>query len=478
MNNNVATLTCDECNREMAKAQRLHEGRRYCAICYARIFKRRLCPKCGNLARLPKSDGHAVCKKCETDKPCIRCKKTEYEVGKITPYGPVCNSCAPHFREPKPCGLCSKLSSRLTRVTRAGIELPVCPKCASRDHGTCQSCRRHRLLAEAQDGRMLCSTCLEQGEILCLSCDKPMPAGYGKTCEACYWLETFRKRLRIDQAAFSMQGMNEVFGEFGEWLLNEVGGQKSALSIHRYLPFFLEMERQWRCMPTYLELLKHFGAEGLRRVRLPMRWLEETKAVVADSIAREEDSNRRRIDAIMASLPAGTLGARTLISYRDRLMERVDAGKTTLHSMRLALRPAVSLFLKVDATGVKLPNQTELDRYLLEAPGQRAAISGFINFLNEKHNLELIPIVNNEHVSKSRRRKMEAELMALMKSGGEGEEFRRKWLSVALAYFHGLPRSTAGKLRENQIAIHENGSLSVVLNNTEYWVPQWGSSTM
>jgi hypothetical protein len=65
------------------------------------------------------------------------------------------------------------------------------------------------------------------------------------------------------------------FDSFGHWLGQKVGGHKAALTIHRYLPFFMDIERQWRTIPDYHVLLNHFGTQHLRRVLLPMRWMEE-----------------------------------------------------------------------------------------------------------------------------------------------------------------------------------------------------------
>ncbi|MDH5298127.1 MAG: hypothetical protein OEV91_03840, partial [Desulfobulbaceae bacterium] len=170
---------------------------------------------------------------------------------------------------------------------------------------------------------MLCKACLVKGEVVCGECGATMPAGRGKLCEDCYWQNTFSKRLKIDQAAFSSTAMADAFSEFGAWLLGEVGGKKAALSIHRYLEFFLENEKCWRRIPGYAELLSRFGAEGLRRVRLPMRWLSEAYGVVPDAGAREGDSDLRRIKKILASFQRGTPAAQELAGYHARLMERV-----------------------------------------------------------------------------------------------------------------------------------------------------------
>ena len=55
-------------------------------VCYKRVFKRRLYPKCSNHVCLPKNDTGAVFLKCQFDKPCVRCGKTDYDVsGRSTP---------------------------------------------------------------------------------------------------------------------------------------------------------------------------------------------------------------------------------------------------------------------------------------------------------------------------------------------------------------------------------------------------------
>lgn len=464
---------CDECGRGITKVHRIHQGRKFCAACYKRVFKYRLCPKCGNRARLPKDDSKAVCLKCQVSKPCARCGRTDYAVSKITPYGPVCGSCAHHFREPEPCEECGKMSTLLTRVTRLGAEKRLCPKCARVDHGTCAACRRYRLLHDATDGRKLCQVCLQGGEIPCPVCNKPMPAGRGKQCEDCYWTETLRKRVRIDQAALSTPAMAEAFGQFGEWLLAEVGSNKAAITLHRYLTFFQEVDQQWGAIPEYQKLLECFGAEGLRRVRIVVRWMTCSGRLVVDTEAREADSERRRIQVLIASMPPESIAARALAGYRERLMERVIAGKSTLRSVRLALRPASSVLLASDAEGARLPDQAVMDRYLLESPGQKAAVTGFANYLVEEWGVTMVPRVDARKASVARRKRLEKEIRALMREGGDAddEDFQMRWLSVALSYFHGLPRSVGAKADGSMVSKQDDGSLTINWNGQAYWVP-------
>jgi len=463
--------SCDECGREMRKAHRIYKGSRFCATCYARVFKRRICPKCGDLARLPINDEKAVCRRCDTAKPCARCGKTDYRVGRITQYGPVCNACAPHFREPEQCETCGRLSTRLTRASRLGHEMHLCPKCARMDHGTCAACRRHRPLSQAADGRMLCKACLEKGEIACPSCGKQMPGGRGKVCEECYWTATCRKRVRIDQAAFANPQMSAAFGDYGDWLIRTVGPHKAALLIHRHLPFFLEVERMWGDFTTYEDLLRHFGAEGLRRVRLPMRWLLKARGIRPDPEAREAESERMRIESIMSSIRRGCAAGKVLLTYRSELTKRIDGGKMAVKSARLALRAAASLLLAADSFGNRLPEQKDVERYLANSPGQRAALIGFLTFLRRNYGLELAATVDRTRQRSLRRRKLEREIIRLARCRDESKEWLLRWIVVCLEYFHGR-KIGKNAIRLDMVRKEVNGLvLATEGTKSDYWIP-------
>lgn len=466
-----ATQRCDECGKDVAQIWRVHKGHKYCSTCYSREFKRRLCPKCGNFAKLLKSDPNAICQKCQVAKPCTRCGKTDYEVGKITSYGPVCGHCATYFREPEPCEVCSKPSKRLTRVSRLGHDLRVCPSCARVDHGVCEACRRNRLLEQAEGGHMLCKTCHEQGEVSCPTCEQPMPAGRGKQCEACYWRGLLVKRVAMDCAAFSAPEMGEHFRAFGDWLGKEVGLHKAAITLHRYLPFFLDIEKQWKTIPEYAVLLKHFGTPRLRRVLLPMKWMQEANLVMPDKLANQEDSDQRRIAATLDKVGKSTKERIILDGYHKALMLDLKKEETTLRSIRLAMTPAAALLLKGREMKKMPPSQKVLDSYLEQTPGQRAAVSGFVCHLRDKHGADIaLPKVNSGKALLNRRKKLEAEMLALMQEGGEGEKFRQQWLSVALAYFHGLPKNIERHLVNERIESVENG-LTVTVKSENYWIP-------
>ena len=469
---------CDECGKTVARIWRVYKEHKYCGTCYARVFKRRICPKCGNFARLPKNDNEAICQKCQVAKPCARCGKTDYATGKITSYGPVCNSCASYFREAEPCEICGKPSKRLSRVSRLGHDHRVCPSCARANHGVCQACHHHRLLEQVKDGRMLCKACNEKGEVPCPECGQHMPAGRGKQCEACYWRGLLEKRVVMDCATFSAPVMAEHFRAFGEWIGKEVGWHKAAITLHRYLPFFLDIEKQWKTIPEYALLLKQFGTLCLRRVLLPMRWMQEVGLVVPDGVAQEEDSDQRRIAVTLDKVAKGTKERAILDGYCNELMFDLKEKKTTLRSIRLAMTPAATLLLKGCEMGVVPPDQKALVAYLKKTPGQRAAVSGFVCYLRGIHMIEIVlPKVNPRSAQINRKKRLEAEMLEMMREHGQGDEFRQRWLSVALAYFHELPKRVGVTVLNEQIVANEVGGLTITWNGREYWIPNCSQTT-
>jgi len=62
-----------------------------------------------------------------------------------------------------------------------------------------------------------------------------------------------------------------------------------------------------------------------------------------------------------------------------------------------------------------------------------------------------------------------------MREGGEGEEFRRRWLSVALAYFHGLPKEVGRRVPIERVTTQGDVGFIIVWNEKEYWVPKAAS---
>ena len=408
---------CYECGRLTPKYHRIHKGNGYCGSCYARLFKPRPCPRCNKIARLHVGEPETLCPRCERDVPCVRCGKLSYSVGRITPYGPVCNPCSAYFREERYCARCGKLSRLLSRISRLGAEEQICPACQRMDHGTCFQCHRSRQLFDDGNGHRVCKKCLEGGIVRCCRCNKPMPAGRGLRCENCYWTALTEKRTAMASEVFSRCEHAETFRAFAEWLCREVGAQKAAVTLLRYLPFFVEVASLGTKTPPYQELLQHFSTMGLRRSLLPMRFLEATSRVVVNEQQKLDASDQRRIKSTLSNASSTSHLRKLLDQYHEALRLKLAAGRTSLRAIRLSLTPAAALVSIAAESGHVIPEQDDLSLYLSSTPGQRAAVTGFVNFLRVEHHAQLqIPTKTGEGNTFCVRRKLEQTISKLLQS--------------------------------------------------------------
>jgi hypothetical protein len=302
-----------------------------------------------------------------------------------------------------------------------------------------------------------------------------MPAGRGKICEACAWRRTLLKRIDLDKAAFASPHMAHVFESFGGWLSNHAGAHRAALTIHRYLAFFMEIERAWGELPTYAQLLERFGAEGLRRVRTVMHWLSDVHGVETDPQLREIDSERRRIRAILDLVPKDSRAAQVLLAYCDHLGGPDQNAPSSLRSTRMALRPAADLLLDAAQNGNELPRQVHLDHYLKQHLGQRAAVTGFVHFLNAAYACSMELRLDKARAKARRHKLLAAELMHLAASAVTLDDNLQRWIRLGLEYFHGV-KMTRAQIRAATLGLVGDDGLEVRLNDHVYWLPHMARS--
>ena len=328
------------------------------------------------------------------------------------------------------------------------------------------------MLTENENGEWLCKRCREEGEVPCPGCDEPMPAGRGNQCERCYLESLADKRTKFNQAAFATPAMAYHFMEFGAWFKATRGPEKAAQRVHRFLLFFLEIEREWGSIPGYGELLEHFGATKLRSVLLAIRWMEESRLVKPDSAAREADSDRRRIEATLGRFRPGSPAILVLESYREVLDERLEAGRSSTRSVRLALSPAAGLLETAIRLGRAVPDQKALDTYLRKAPGQRAAVSGFAAHLRDRHGAEItVPRRDPQAARRKLHSKLRAELIELMRGNAKGPQSEQRWIAASLGYFHDVPKKVAAAVAAQDVTLDRDG-MNVQIAEKRYWIPR------
>lgn len=462
---------CGTCGREMPKAHRVHEGVRYCGTCYARCFKRLLCGGCGMFKRLLAAEREPRCRSCRASLPCTRCLRRGRSVGLMTQYGPVCNSCRPHFVAEEPCEVCGCLSSRLTRVSGAFANKRACPKCAREGQRTCSSCRRHRPCTPQPDGSWVCAKCRDVGQVDCGECGRAMPAGRGVRCEDCYW-DARLSRVTIQNIEL-LRGpdVRNAYSKFNEWLRLQGKAKTAVRFASRYVEFFAELDRadlrEWS--PT--SLLRHFGAAGLRKNELPTRWLTSTGNLGAPSPTDKIESvEQRRIEQILLQVPVDTLAHKVVASFKARMLHRHDEGTLALRSVRASLLPAVALCRRGHPQWQQLPVQSDLDGMLKEVPGQRAALSAFVGYLNSEHGCSLRlpgkPTAGEPQMQKMLERRI-AEFLITPAGQSDAE-----WTVLALRYFHRMSAADARRIASSAHVRDDGDGVELRYLGLNYWIPK------
>ena len=371
--------SCSICGK--AQVTRKFQEEYYCANCYAQWFKKKVCKRCGQLKRIHRSG--ELCLECERKTDCVRCGKTAgtFDVGMVSPYGAVCRACVRYFREEKECSECGKMTR--DRYHSPVTNESVCLSCYRKyTFGTCKNCRRYRKIHNEE--KRLCKKCDEQLISICPKCKGEMPSGYGNVCPDCARRTLLFNMIRLNIHIFRNKTIKTAYKKFIFWYMRKCG---IGVALHKgsdFMRFFIDCDDIWQKIPDYAELVTRFKPNGLRANLTVLRWLLDTHQVVVDEGLKDDLAELERIQALFNKLKESVP---CIASYYQMLQQRVDSGKTSLKSVRLALQPAIDLMSSNDITD--FPTQDLLNNYLVAKSGQIAAITGFINHLKLDYHREL-----------------------------------------------------------------------------------------
>lgn len=460
---------CDECGRLVSKFSRIEKGRHYCSTCYARCFKQRPCPGCGIPNRLLVSDPAAHCRKCAAVRPCIRCHRSGRALGLILPQGPVCNACYVYFREPQRCSVCSQLVRKYSRSVPD--QAVVCLKCAGNDNKTCGVCRHHRRCTARSDGTWICRKCEREPYTICQGCQAPVEPGRNGRCEACYWQGRCKHKGEQLTEMFHLEPVRQAFASYMGWALRHTDAERLCLALTRHVEFFITLDQHPNAVWDEAFVLRVFGTGKLRKYELPTRWLQEQQALVLLPEAKQANAEIQTSRKLLQSLPAGSVAGAVLQAFFDELHARVEAEKIKPRSMRMALRPAVSLLRAASPECAAMPDQAALNDMLRRAPGQRAAVSTFLEFLKTRYSIELAAHQSAAHRLVHPREKLGAKLAEIAKSSRRDAKARRLWDVTALRYFHYLRKTQAQELVKTANRITSVGGDELQAGSQVFWLP-------
>lgn len=379
---------CDECGRSITKAHRRHRGNDYCSSCYARVFVRRPCRVCGELARFHKNTpvAEAVCPSCARERrTCLRCNKPLPRAAKIIAGGAVCGACAPYFNERKPCSQCGRPSLRLSSAPRHGVYEKICDRCRNRlTHRTCSVCHRYRRVAgELPNGKSFCTECAPEAPQThrCPGCDTVVPGKGQGHCLVCLNRTRVAKEVTIQQLALSKEWSRHLYEEFGVWLINGHPNHRRLLSILRnHFVFFDILDRAFSSVEeiTGTALLDRFQVSGLRAHALPVRYLTARLGFAFDAQTKAEHAERHRIATIVRTHSSQPWGKRL-----ERYAESLAASGTAARTSRLYLTAAAEFCRAELGSEEGFHTEPMLQRFLQRHPGLRASLYRWNTFCSE-----------------------------------------------------------------------------------------------
>lgn len=417
---------CDECEGNKHHIARRYFGKRFCRSCYSRLFKKKRCATCDQEARLPVFESEPLCQLCVKAKPCVRCERKGLVLGTLTKKGPVCKACYRYFKSEKTCQQCGKQTRYTKKVDVSSSRLTLCISCANLDHQTCYKCRRHRQVYAIEREKPVCKKCTLEGDVECLQCGVSHPAGYGKVCSSCYAMNTFRRRQAIGAQAYENAEVTMKWHQFCDWLFSEIGAQNAMLKVNKFISVFQYLDKQHGDIPEHERLLHALGVKTLRKYALLKRWVVSAGFYDVDEQAERAFSAQLLINDYLTSFSDNCDATKLLRAYYTKLLNK----GSTVRAVRLAMTPAKRL---LDISKGEVPEQRDLDSLLMTSPGQKAAITGFINFINQQ--LSLLLVMPSKHeCAKHKENKLAEKMLLLMQ---QNEPDIEEWLLTSMAYFHG-----------------------------------------
>lgn len=394
---------CDCCGKPMQKAHAYYEGKAYCTTCYYREFKPVGCDGCGKTTRTPGGRRPALCRSCRAkNRNCVRCGKPVPRAALTVDKGVACPSCARHFKEPAACPVCGQLSLYLSRDFKNGFTEPVCQRCRRKGHITCPVCNKNRRPAgTTSDGKLVCADCLSTNgkPFICPRCGREGKRHSSTKCDACYWEDSARKRLKDALAMLSHNWVRESFETFIPALIDRIGAQKAALRLEKYFLFFARLDASFPNPRTISAeaLASIFGREGLRRHAVPYGFLVKSRIVPPQTeYDLETAAEKARQDKILERVTKLWYGS-LLHEFRTHLEavgERYEnrgwkeerrrfIPRTITGNLRAAMKLLESLDPDIIGSTPQI-EQIHLDRFVVNNPGYRDSIRAFVRYLNNK----------------------------------------------------------------------------------------------
>ncbi|MEO3865264.1 hypothetical protein [Rheinheimera fenheensis] len=273
---------------------------------------------------------------------------------------------------------------------------------------------------------------------------------------------------------FSTVAFRALFTEFSQWLAKNRGLAVATIQANKYAPFLQQIETRWGDIPNYAVLVSHFSVAYLRRFKRLIDWLCEHKQLKADAETKVWDSETRIIEKKISNANLSQTYELLSRNYLASLMHQVSMGNLKIRTARLYMCAAIGLSKVADGNHGQGLNQSALVKYLKSAPGQKASITKFVNYLNLalQTNLHLPTIAKTNSVRSKREKKITEKMYKLLSKGAEtGSDLNSEWTILSLQLFHRLSVKACKDIIKYSTYQNAQDGYQFVLNAQVFWVP-------
>lgn len=379
---------CDECGRGIVNAVRVHLGKDYCRACYQRTFLPVPCAICTEQIRAHKhATEKPVCDACaRSTRTCMRCGKFTPVAGKIIGKSAVCEACAPHFREKRPCNQCGRLSSRLSRPLFADMQEPVCDSCRNKlNHATCRSCGRYRtVVGRTEQGTSYCADCIPGSEVRhdCPGCGAVVNGSGLSKCRSCTNKAAVLKNASFVAVELEAMWCRELWQAFVEHMLSDDSSSPQIKSrVEHAAEFFRELSQLFPSRDKFAAelMIQKVGSKFFRRHLLASRFVISKLGASEFEEKRGRSVEQQRIANILDRSGDGAY-VTSLSIYAQWLTDH----KVEVRTARLYLRAAEGFCASCRFDGATAWTEPAIIEYLKGSPGQAASLGRFVTYCRKQ----------------------------------------------------------------------------------------------
>ena len=262
------------------------------------------------------------------------------------------------------------------------------------------------------------------------------------------------RRVGLCTEMVSQPWAGALFREFCGWdgLARTAGDMTRR--IDAYAAFFFTIDRHCASRDALGQglLLRLFGAEGLRRHHVVVRFLVGHLALDWDPGRTEAFTEAGRAEAVLAAADEHPWGS-ALRAYHDNLTRGPALRPGTI---RLYLNAADGLLRQAGHADLAFLKQADVERYLRRKPGQRASLTGFLAYAALALEVRLTAPARKRRIRpKTREKALLRDVRALLgqldRAGNVGEG--RAVLAAAISKIYTVPLSAVLKLRAPDAAV-------------------------